>query len=201
MIEVAGSSGDDAEHAPAPPLAVVAPVSFDAFYAQHHRAMVGLAVTLSGNRWAAEELAQDAFAAAFQRWDDVATYDDPGAWVRRVVANRAVSRWRRLGSEAKALARLAGQQRAVVPALDPPDEAFWREVRKLPRQQAQVVALHYLEDLAVADIARVLGIAEGTVKSSLHRARRTLAERLELAITDGDSEGDSDGGDERREDR
>jgi RNA polymerase sigma-70 factor (ECF subfamily) len=181
VIEVTASSGDEADDAQAP-LSVVAPLSFDAFYAEHHRAVVGLAVTLSGNRWAAEELAQDAFAAAFQRWDRVAAYDNPGAWVRRVVANRAVSRFRRLGSETKALVRLAGQRAAVVPPLAAEDEAFWREVRKLPRQQAQVIALHYLEDRSVAEIADVLGVAEGTVKSSLHRGRQKLAERLGLTV-------------------
>jgi outer membrane protein assembly factor BamB len=41
-------------------------------------------------------------------------------------------------------------------------------VRSLPRRQAQVVALHYLGDLPVAEIARVLGCAEGTVKAHLH---------------------------------
>lgn len=192
MIEVTASSGDDATDDPPPLSVVTTPVSFEAFYAEHHRAVVGLAVTLSGNRWAAEELAQDAFAAAFQRWDRVSTYDNPGAWVRRVVANRSVSRFRRLGSEAKALVRLAGQRAPVMPALAEEDEAFWREVRKLPRQQAQVIALHYLEDLAVADIAAVLGIAEGTVKSSLHRARQKLARQLGLAADRDEDRRDED---------
>jgi RNA polymerase sigma-70 factor, ECF subfamily len=168
-----------------PTAAYLTSADFEAFYAEHHRAVVGLAISLSGNRWAAEELAQDAFAAAFKRWDRLATYDNPGAWVRRVVANRSVSRFRRLGSEAKALVRLAGQRQASVPPLTAEHDEFWREVRRLPHQQAQVIALHYLEDRSVADIAEVLGIAEGTVKSSLHRARQKLADRLSLSVDDG----------------
>jgi RNA polymerase sigma-70 factor (ECF subfamily) len=169
---------------------------FDRFYRDHHQAVVGLAVSLSGNRWAAEELAQDAFVSAYQQWDRIGGYDNPGAWVRRVVANRSVSRVRRLSSEAKALVRLAAQRVHTVPPLARDDEEFWREVRRLPRQQAQVVALHYLEDLPVADIATILGVADGTVKSSLHRGRKNLADRLRLSLDPDTHEPEPDDTDE-----
>ena len=58
------------------------------------------------------------------------------------------------------------------------DDEFWREVRQLPRRQAQVTALFYALDLSVADIAATLDCAEGTVKAHLFRARTVLAERL-----------------------
>jgi RNA polymerase sigma-70 factor (ECF subfamily) len=48
----------------------------------------------------------------------------------------------------------------------------------LPRRQAHAVALHYLDDLAVADVAKVLGLSEGAVKVHLHRGRQALAVRL-----------------------
>jgi RNA polymerase sigma-70 factor (ECF subfamily) len=51
-------------------------------------------------------------------------------------------------------------------------------VRSLPERQAAAVALHYLEDLSIADIAAVLECAEGTAKSHLHKARAALAQRL-----------------------
>ena len=60
------------------------------------------------------------------------------------------------------------------------DAEFWDAVRSLPRRQAQVVALHYLEDLSVADVAEVLEMAPGTVKKHLHDGRRTLARRLQV---------------------
>jgi RNA polymerase sigma-70 factor, ECF subfamily len=102
--------------------------------------------------------------------------------VRRVAANLAVSRWRRLRSETRALARLAARQPTEVADLPAPDAAFWAAVRALPRRQAQAIALHYLEDRPVAEIATVLGVAEGTVKSALHTGRRTLAARLNLEV-------------------
>lgn len=153
------------------------PGSFEALYVQEFAAVVALAYVLSGSRSAAEELAQEAFLAAHRRWDEIAGYDDPAAWVRRVCANRSTSFVRRRISEAKAAARLAN--RRVLPDELPPDAAaFWLAVRRLPRRQSQVVALHYLEDRPVAEIAALLQCAEGTVKVHLHRARKALAAEL-----------------------
>jgi RNA polymerase sigma-70 factor (ECF subfamily) len=58
-------------------------------------------------------------------------------------------------------------------------EAFWDEVRRLPSRQAQAIALRYVEDLSIAEIANVLAVAEGTVKALLHQGRERL--RRELA--------------------
>ena len=82
-------------------------------------------------------------------------------------------------------------QRARTAARRPPpievdvaDPAFWDAVRRLPRRQAQCVALHYLEDRSVADVAAVLDISPDTVKVHLHRGRRALAEALGLTTID-----------------
>lgn len=159
--------------------------SFEALYLREFAAVVALAYVLSGSRSAAEELAQDAFLATHRRWDEIATYDDPAAWVRRVCANRSTSFVRRRMSETKAAARLAS--RRALPEELPPDAAgFWHAVRGLPRRQAQVVALHYLEDRSIAEVAEVLQCAESTVKVHLHRARKRLAS--ELGCDDGDGE-------------
>lgn len=69
-------------------------------YVAHYRPTVALAYALSGSPAAAEDLPQEAFVAALRRWDDVRHYDDPGVWVRRVVANRSVSAVRRRVVEA-----------------------------------------------------------------------------------------------------
>ena len=73
--------------------------------------------------------------------------------------------------------RLRGR-RDLTPVLEPADEDFWAEVRALPRRQAQVVALHYVYDLSVADVARTLEMSEGTAKTHLSRARTSLARVL-----------------------
>jgi RNA polymerase sigma-70 factor (ECF subfamily) len=151
--------------------------AFEQLYRRDYRRLVALAYGLSGSRTAAEELVQEAFLAAHRRWDEIGAYADPGAWLRRVVVNRSVSVVRRRVAEGLALARL-GTRRELPDTLPEHDEAVWRAVRALPRRQAQVVALHYVDDRAVADIATVLGCAEGTIKAHLHQARRTLARTL-----------------------
>ena len=143
--------------------------------------MIGLAYALSGSRTAAEDLAQEAFLAAHKSWDRIGAYDNPGAWVRRVVANKSVSMFRRRVREAKALARLRFAD-AVMPAMPVDDDAFWAAVRSLPKRQAQAIALHYLEDRSVVDIAEILECAEGTVKVHLRNGRLRLAETLGLEI-------------------
>jgi len=151
--------------------------AFDPFFAAEYGRVVGLAFVLCGRRAVAEEVAQDAFVQAYRRWTVVSGYDDPGAWVRRVAVNLATSTLRRRAREARALARLAG--RRTDPAqLVVADESFWEAVRRLPRRQAQCVALHYLEDRSIGEIAAVLEIAEPTVRVHLHQGRTALATAL-----------------------
>jgi RNA polymerase sigma-70 factor (ECF subfamily) len=153
---------------------------FETFYERELRSVVGLAYALSGSRTAAEDLAQDAFLAAHKKWDQVSRYEKPEAWVRRVVANMSVSMFRRKVREAKALARIGRVDTAVLPQLPAESEHFWQEVRALPNRQAQAIALHYLEDLSVADIAEILECSPNTVKVHLHKGRAKLAARLGL---------------------
>lgn len=152
---------------------------FDTFYAREYRPVVGLVFVLSGSSWVAEETAQDAFLAAYRAWDRISTYESPEAWVRRVALNRAVSKVRRRANESRALLRLAGR-RETIGRLPADDEDFWRAVRTLPARQAQAVALHYLEDRPLAEIALVLGCSEGSVKTHLSRGRAALADVLGL---------------------
>ena len=155
--------------------------AFDDVFRADHRAIVALVWALSGSWAIAEELTQEAFLRAHVRWDQIGAYDNPGAWVRRVAINLATSQRRQRQAEERALGR-AGI------ADDPSDrtaevvgaDRFWAAVRQLPARQQAVIALHYLEDRPVADIAAVLDIAEGTVKAHLHKARAALATRLAL---------------------
>ena len=129
----------------------------------------------------AEEVAQDAFVQADRRWSVVSGYDDPGGWVRRVAVNLATSTLRRRTREARALARLAAHRTAPA-ELVIANEAFWDAVRNLPKRQAQCVALHYLEDRPIAEIAAVLEITETTVRGYLHHGRAALAISLDVHL-------------------
>ncbi|NNE11725.1 MAG: sigma-70 family RNA polymerase sigma factor [Ilumatobacter sp.] len=154
--------------------------TFADWYRNDYHQVVALVYVLSGSRTAAEELAQDAFIEAHRRWATISEYDDPGAWVRKVAVNKARSWGRRRGAEARAYAKHAGRHRELPAELPESAEEFWAVVRSLPDRQAQIVTLHYLDDRPVDDIAALLEIAPGTVKTQLHRARATLATRFDL---------------------
>lgn len=174
----ASAVGADAGAAP-----IRAITSFEAFYARELRSVIGLAYALSGSRSAAEDLAQEAFLAAHKSWGKVGRYEKPEAWVRRVVANMSVSRFRRKVREARAMARLKTPS-SYLPALPAEDEEFWKEVRALPTRQAQAIALYYLEDRPVAEIAEILECSPSTVKVHLFKGRARLSERLSLESGD-----------------
>ncbi len=154
---------------------------FDVFYRREYAACVQLAYVLSGSHLGAEDLAQDAFVEAHRRWKDIGSYENPGAWVRRVIANRAVSSYRRRMAETRALTKMVVGWRSSVPELAADSDEIWRVVRRLPRRQAQVVALTYLEELSHQEIAVVLGISVPTVGTHLQRARRSLAKTLDVS--------------------
>lgn len=160
------------------------PGSFELLYQRDYAAVVGLVYGMTGSQWIAEDLAQEAFLRAHRDWSRVAEMASPGGWVRRVALNLARSRWRRLRFEAKSRL-LAGPEAASVNQ-ETDIEEFWVEVRRLPRRQAQAVTLHYVEDLPIAQIAAVLGVAEGTVKALLHQGRERLRRQLRAkGLVDG----------------
>ena len=158
------------------------PGSFDLFYQQEYSSLVQLALVLSGSRYGAEDIAQDALVAAWKRWREL---EQPLAWTRRVVANLAVSAIRRRVAEGRAVVRLAVGRREPIAELPEPDTEFWAAVRALPTRQRQMLALYFLGDCSVGEIAATLGCAEGTVRATLHKGRLALARRLRVGVEEG----------------
>ena len=125
--------------------------TFEAFYRREMPRLVALARVLSGSSVLADDLAQETMIVAYRRWDEVRLLDRPASWVRKVCAYKSSSQLRRATTETRALLRLSG--RADSPSTGDLDhEDFWREVRRLPRRQAQVIALHYVLDMGVAAV-------------------------------------------------
>ncbi|MBU2663635.1 SigE family RNA polymerase sigma factor [Actinoplanes bogorensis] len=150
---------------------------FDTFYAATVRRVVLYLYAGCGDRAEAQDVAQEAFARAWQHWPRVSGYDDPEGWVRSVAWRLMLNRWRSMRRWLAARSRLG-----------PPDEttrspsedrvAVVAALQRLPKAQRQVIALHYLLDMAVNDIAASTGVPAGTVKVQLSRARATLAHLL-----------------------
>jgi RNA polymerase sigma factor (sigma-70 family) len=109
--------------------------------------------------------------------------DSLPAWVAAVALNQTRSGWRRMMAERRARHRMP--QRAAVQA--PPSEDHLevaRALSALPRRQREVAVLRYLLEMNTAEVAAALGIGEGTVKSSLARARAHLTEALAVHDTE-----------------
>lgn len=151
---------------------------FDPFYRREYPAMVALAAALSGRRELAAELAQEAMLRAYREWPRVSSMERPGAWVRRVTIHLATDARRRSATERRGLARLTTTVDDAT-GFGTADR-FWVLVRALPERQRAVVALRYVEDMSLEEIAAVLEISVGTVKSTLFSARAALAASLDL---------------------
>jgi RNA polymerase sigma-70 factor (ECF subfamily) len=172
-VQAAPNSGGSSDGRPGAPIAE----TFEAFYRREFPRLVTLATALSGHALAAD-IAQESMLVAYRRWDVVSVYESPAGWVRGVCSHKASSVVRRKAIESRALARLRLHRPYEASASIDGDDAFWSEVRLLPRRQAQAAALFYALDLSIADIAATLECAEGTVKAHLSRARAALASRL-----------------------
>ena len=152
-------------------------VPFVDFYRDRYARAVRLAVVLTGSAGAAEDVVQDVMIDAHRRWGRISAYDDPGAWLRRAIVNRAISRHRRVAVAAKVFLRLTADARLSIDLVDS-DWELWRRVRSLPARQAQMIALVYVEGLTLDGAATVLGISTPTAKSHLARAKQRLENEL-----------------------
>jgi RNA polymerase sigma-70 factor, ECF subfamily len=148
---------------------------FDDFYGASARRIVRHAYALTGNLADAQDIAQEAFARAWQRWRAVQACDSPEAWVRRVATNLATSRYRRDRTARAAAHQLLARD---VPEISPDTVALVAALRKLPERQRVVLVLHYLADLPVGQIATDLRCPVGSVKAWLSRGRDALAADL-----------------------
>jgi RNA polymerase sigma-70 factor (ECF subfamily) len=148
---------------------------FDGFYQANFRRLTVQLCAYTGDLPLAQDLVQEAFCRAFAKWKSVSRYDDPAAWVRRVAWNLATSRWRRMRV---AHSFLRGQREQHIAGPGPDRVHLVAALARLPEKHRRVVVLHHLTDLSVAEIAQQEGVAEGTVKSWLHRGRTALAAAL-----------------------
>jgi RNA polymerase sigma factor (sigma-70 family) len=163
--------GEDVTATPAIPVVDV-DRSFAELYTARFDGLVRLAALLVGSTAAAEDIVQDCFAKLF---DKVSQVDVPEAWLRVAVVTACRNERRRLGVARKFQPRLA----ARVATDDPPVDELIASLRRLTSRQRAVVVLRFYLDLPEAEIATLLGMRVGTVKSTLHRALGRLRVEVE----------------------
>lgn len=150
---------------------------FDAFYAATSGRVLGQLWAMTANRAEAEDAVAEAYARAWQHWNQVRRCDSPEAWVRRSASRIAISAWRKAVNRVRAHRRAA--PRPDLAGLGPEHVALVAALRRIPADQRRVIVLYHLAGLSVAEIAAEVGVPQGTVKARLHRGRRALAPHLD----------------------
>ena len=150
---------------------------FEALYERTSGLVFKTVLLLCGNRQTAEDATQEAFAKALERWHRLSDKTWTPGWVMTTAMNEARRIHRgRVSAATQDISPSDGQ-------VSPPSE-IWDLVRTLPRRQQEAIALYYVADLSVTNVARVLRCSEGTVKKHLWRARQVLAARIEVQTDD-----------------
>jgi RNA polymerase sigma-70 factor (sigma-E family) len=156
-------------------------VSFEQFVEGSSGRMLTLAMLLTGhNRADAEDLLQTVLERAYRRWRRICRAGDPARYVRQMLVNAAVDRWRLLRRRPEQ--PLGPGEGALSAGFAGPDEAdavadqdlLWRALARLPPGQRAVLVLRYYEDLTEAQTAAVLGCSVGSVKTQAFRALTKL---------------------------
>jgi RNA polymerase sigma-70 factor (sigma-E family) len=146
--------------------------------------VVRLGFGLTGDRQAAEDLAQTAFARAYASWARVRKADDPDAYVRRIVVNANKSRFRKLRVSELLTDSLPELALPSDPAGQRDDRAVLIEaLMRLSYGQRAAVVLRYWLDLTEAETAAILGCSVGNVKSQAARGLAKL--RTSMALVEG----------------
>jgi RNA polymerase sigma-70 factor (ECF subfamily) len=170
---------------PAPPRAAAdesRSALLERLYRDHADRIYGLCLRMSGDRVRATELAQDVFVRAWEQLDRLRPDSDAGAWLWRLATNVVLNAMR---SDRRRLARVAPVaepgllERAQMGTPLPVRRlSLAAAMARLPDRAREVFELHDVEGFAGPEIAQMLGVAEGTVRAHLHRARTLMREAL-----------------------
>lgn len=156
--------------------------AFEALYRRHAARVHAVCLRLSGDRSIAEECTQEAFVLAWQKLGEFRGDSAFGSWLYRIAVNAVMGWFRKQGTRDRYL-RPASDDEWERMADRPDDIAAGMDleaaIATLPQGARTVFVLHDVEGHAHEEISELTGIAVGTSKAQLHRARRLLRERLE----------------------
>jgi RNA polymerase sigma-70 factor (sigma-E family) len=148
---------------------------FTAFVERCWRPQLRVATLLVGDRYRAEELLQDSLVKLYPRWRRVSRGGNPDAYLRRMLVNGRISRWRRRRREQLVA---VPPDRAAPPSNVEAADELRQALRALPPRQRAVIVLRHYADLSERDVAEALGCSVGTVKSQNARALKRLRDLL-----------------------
>jgi len=152
--------------------------TLEVLFRAHYARLVRALTLVSGSREAAADAVQEAFVKAHLHWARIRRYDDPVGWIRRIAINRLRDDHRRSIRKQRAVDRLASEQTTVTLPADSPDADLQWMLAQLPGQQRLALALFYVDELSVAEVAATMRLSDGAVKFHLHQGRERLRQVL-----------------------
>lgn len=154
--------------------------AFEALYRLHVDKIYGLCLRMTGNVSEAEDCAQEAFIQAWNKLDKFRGDSAFSTWLHRIAVNSVLGRIRKSKREQDRIEAVAD---TAPPPISTPDTGELRDlseaINRLPEGARHVFVLHAVYGYSHEEAGRMLGIAAGTSKAQLHRARRLLAQQLE----------------------
>jgi RNA polymerase sigma factor (sigma-70 family) len=169
---------------PALPRPVVKPAgkSFESFYAYYYPRLTKFLQVQARDVSVAEEIAQDAMLHAYDRWDDLLTYERPDSWVFKM----AIKMLRGLEARARLQPRSSEDSDNELGIKTGTDENLSdlrldlaAALKTLPRRQAEVISLRFFSDLTLAETAKLLGLTESTARYCQRAGLAKLRQKLD----------------------
>jgi RNA polymerase sigma-70 factor (ECF subfamily) len=148
--------------------------AFERLLNRYETKVFRMALTFLKDPGRAEETTQDIFVKLWQALPDYDGRASPGTWLYTIARNTCMSAWR-FESYRRTAPLDGSNEPAAPPSSQPRDLEMAQCIARLPEVQQSVITLFYLEERRVDEVARTLGMPEGTVKSHLYRARLALA--------------------------
>jgi RNA polymerase sigma-70 factor (sigma-E family) len=168
------------DRAAEPRLEEPADIEFREFVISRGRSLLHSAYLLTGNLSDAEDLVQSALAKTYQAWDRIEDRKALDGYVRRAMVNTHISWWRRRKVDEYPTDDIPDQPVADASVTSELHDSLRRAIERLPQRMRAAVVLRFLEDMTEAEVADVLGVSQGTVKSTVSRAVAKLRTDREL---------------------
>jgi RNA polymerase sigma-70 factor, ECF subfamily len=149
---------------------------FDDFYRTTYPGVSARLIRMTRGVEDAHDIAQEAYARAWQSWPAVAACENPAGWIHTVAWRLAVNRARRLRTGRQVLGRVPLPADVPAPGVD--RVLLMSALRRVSHTEREALVLHYYAGLPVSSIAERLGVPAGTVKARLSRGRTSLARLL-----------------------